>query len=287
MKKTFIQILIFGCIAVFSSCNGKIEEMQNRIDSLTNLANKQEQDNEELNDFVETISTSLDSIAMSENMIINAGGSEGTKPTKADIKENLENFANLIERQRAQIAQLEQRVNENSASRTKMKKIIQFMTLQLEEKEKEIKQLRAELDSKNVDITNLNQKINKLSDDNTQLTQTIQDKEEEIAIQDKNANICYYLIASKDELKASGVLSKGNLFKKSKLDPSSIDLRLFTQIDRRELTRLSIPSKKAKILTPIPEDSYSITSSKSSSVLDIIDTNKFWSATNVLIIQTN
>lgn len=289
IKKIIYSLFFVSSVFMQISCNGgKVDELQARIDSLTTANEQKDVDYQDLSSFVETISTSIDSIASSENMILYSGGREGAQATKEEIKSNLDNFADLLQRQRAQIADLEKRVSENSASRNKMKKIIQYMTAQLEEKEKEIKNLRAELESKNVDIANLNKRVTALHESNTELSNTIKEKDEEITNATANQNKCYYIVATKKELKEKGILGKSNLFKKAKIDPSAIDKTLFTIVDKREFHNLIIQSKKAEILTPIPAESYTIEKEdKNTCKLQISDVNKFWSITNILIIQTN
>lgn len=289
MKKVYyFSVLLIGAIIQVSCNQGNVEELQARIDSLQNVNEMTSQDYNDLSIFMETVSTSLDSIALSENMIIYSGNKEGgAKASREEIKNNLENFADLIQRQRAQIAELENRVSENSASRNKMKKIIQFMTEQLDAKEKEIIALRKELDNKNVDIANLNKKVTALNETNSELANTIKAKEEEIVTAVANQNECYYIIASKKELQAKGIMSNGNLLKKSRVEVTGIDVSLFTKIDRRSTTKISINSKKAKVLSQMPEDSYTLTKNGDSMVLEITNATRFWSVTPLLIIRND
>lgn len=289
MKKVYyFSVLLIGAIIQVSCNQGNVEELQARIDSLQNVNEMTSQDYNDLSIFMETVSTSLDSIALSENMIIYSGNKEGgAKASREEIKNNLENFADLIQRQRAQIAELENRVSENSASRNKMKKIIQFMTEQLDAKEKEIIALRKELDNKNVDIANLNKKVTALNETNSELSNTIKAKEEEIVASVANQNQCYYIIASKKELQAKGIMSKGSLLKKAKVDVSGIDVSSFNKIDRRSTTKISINSKKAKVLSQMPEDSYTLSKDGDNMVLEITNAARFWSVTPLLIIRND
>ena len=53
-----------------------------------------------------------------------------------------------------------------------------------------------------------------------------------------------------------------------------------------KFSELKIPSKSAKLLTGHPEDSYKIEKSGENCVLKILDKNRFWSSSSVLIIMT-
>ena len=75
--------------------------------------------------------------------------------------------------------------------------------------------------------------------------------------------------------------------RKSKLDISTIDKIRFKTIDIRVTTEISLNSGNPKILTQMPDDSYSIEKKGKTSTLRIINPDKFWSISKYLIIQTD
>lgn len=57
--------------------------------------------------------------------------------------------------------------------------------------------------------------------------------------------------------------------------------------DKRNLRTINLVSKKAKIHTNHPADSYEFSDSGGRKMLLIVDPDKFWSLTNYLVIQTD
>lgn len=166
-----------------------------------------------------------------------------------------------------------------------MKKAIAKITDQLTTKQQEIANLRNLIDNKNVNIAQLQNKVEKLGQNITELTDANRKQNEDLRAQDAKLNEAYFIIGSKKELKDSGILSKGNLLSKSKVDLSNTELSKFTKIDIRDQKTFHIPSKNAKIMTTVPPGSYTMDISGNSCTLTVIDTNKFWSVNRYLVIQ--
>ena len=87
----------------------------------------------------------------------------------------------------------------------------------------------------------------------------------------------------------------------SRLEPQRIDLAfiewlgengvpfaiVFTKADKRTLTEIPLHSKKAKIYTKHPENSYRIDDNNGVKTLVITNPEKFWELTNFLVVQIN
>ncbi len=123
-----------------------------------------------------------------------------------------------------------------------------------------------------------------LTQQNVQQEVKIAEQEEVLVQQDALLNEGYVKIGSKAELKAAGLLT-GGFLKKNKVDMSSIDKSLFQKVDIRHVTEIPIPSKKPKLLSPAPADSYHFETDGGSSTLVITNPTRFWSVSNFLIIQ--
>lgn len=61
----------------------------------------------------------------------------------------------------------------------------------------------------------------------------------------------------------------------------------FAVQDKRTLTAIPLPGRKAKILTNHPEGSYELTEENGRKTLRITDAHRFWSLGNYLVIQTD
>ena len=96
----------------------------------------------------------------------------------------------------------------------------------------------------------------------------------------------YYVIGTKKELSANGLLTGGGLFAKKKVDYSAVAKSKFKQGDKRNISSINIEGRNPKILSGVPVGSYSIQqNSNTSYTLKIIDADKFWSISKFLIVE--
>ena len=99
-------------------------------------------------------------------------------------------------------------------------------------------------------------------------------------------NEAYVFIGDKNALKKAGLIEGGSLLKKSKLNTSNIDKKLFKKVDIRNVKSFQIPDSKPEVLTQMPAGSYEITKTgNNSSELTITDPARFWGVSRFLIIR--
>ncbi|MCF0189611.1 MAG: hypothetical protein HUK04_09035, partial [Bacteroidaceae bacterium] len=104
---------------------------------------------------------------------------------------------------------------------------------------------------------------------------------QEISQQDKQLNEAWYVFGTKSELKAQKIIDDGEVLKSGRFNKD-----YFTQIDIRNMKELQLYSKKAKMLTSHPQNSYTLLrDAKGEYVLKITDTQAFWSLSRYLVIQ--
>ena len=283
MKK--LNFMLFAAIAAtLVACGGRSEgNWQAEKDSVMNVNEQQRQVLDDLTSSLIEVSASIDSIAAGEGMLRDAN--EGPVLTKQQMLDNLAAFKATLEENKSRLADLERRLAGREDELAKLGKLVKYLNGELEAKQQRIAQLEEELQNANADIdrmrgemNNLNTAIGSLQDENEQQRRAIES-------QDASLNEGYYVMGTSRELKNKGLTSDGNLFKKKKVEFDNIDKSLFVKIDIRNTTQISIPSKKAKVLTNAPSDSYTITNNGSNSVLQITNVARFWSLSRYLIIQ--
>jgi hypothetical protein len=158
-----------------------------------------------------------------------------------------------------------------------LQKMIDFLNVQLAEKDKKVSSLEKQINQGKVQLENLAFDYAILEDEKSYL-------EEQNNAQNTQINTAYYIVASKSDLKKAGLL-KSNLFSK-KVVNDNIEESLFTKIDIRKTTSIQINSNSPKILTNNPASSYTLTKNDNKTVtLTITDTKKFWNVSRYLIIQ--
>lgn len=111
------------------------------------------------------------------------------------------------------------------------------------------------------------------------------DLQKETTTSQKQTNhTAYFVVGSKSMLHDLGLI-KG-VFKK-KADYANFDNSKFSKVDIRKFKELNINSKKAKLITPKPDNSYLlIENPDETTTLRITDPDAFWEDSPYLIIQT-
>lgn len=285
MKRVFIVLLGGIIISAMSACGNKTEEGNPEADSLQNVLNSKMADMDEMNLFLDAVNTSMDSIVSMDGNIVKTT-KESPQSVKQQIRNNISAYKEILKRQRERLAILEQKLKNGDAKSQKMLQTIEALKQQLEEKEKTIAELTEELYKKDFNIKELTEHVEKLNTNVAELTETNKAQEQEITEKTDQLNEAYYIIGTKKSLTNAGVLSKGSLFKKSKLSMSNVNTSAFKKIDIRKTKSFSIPGDDPQLLTQAPAGSYTITkNSDGTSTLTITNPTAFWSISNYLVVR--
>ena len=268
MKKLFFSLMATCLLMTVFSCGNGSTATQQQMDSLQAAYDQRNADYENLNEYLTVIANGLDSIAVQEGQLF---ASSGESPSLS----------------REQIAALEKKLKNSNAATAHLRTIIQSLNDQIAAKDAELDQLRKELSNRNVSIEYLMASMKSLQDKSDRQQQTITQQESALQAKDDQINEGFVKMGPKSELKKLGLLSGGSLLKKSKVDYDNMDKKLFQRIDIRKTKRIEIPFKKAKILTAVPSDSYSMEQRDDYNYLIITNVERFWSVSNYLIIQTD
>lgn len=293
----FFLMLLFTTTAILS-CQGDKVDVSSFLaerDSILNANKFQKQELEDMNKVLTVISSGLDSIAMQENILITNKSKDGVMLDKNQIMANIDFMAELLSRQRKRIKQLSDSLasSNNTESIKKLQNIIVFLNQQLTEKDQVIASLRADVNNKNKDINQLKSSLttmrSNVRDLNTKVNVAEKKTEvlsEALKAQDNMINECYVKIGTKKELMNLGLVT-GGFLKKKKVNYNEVNQSLFTPVDIRHFREVQLHSKKPKILTPMPNSNsfYFKDEGDGSCKLVITDPTIFWSVSNFLIIQ--
>mgnify|MGYP002523805694 CR=1 FL=1 len=297
MKQTRLALGLFLMTAVGFSCSndGKIiERLQLQNDSLSQVSLQQQDVIDGLASTMEEITLTMDTIASQERFVLSGVDERGVPLTKRNMRAKLEALSNLIKDQHGRLDSLGKALEGSNATVAKLRGVVNLLTKSLDERTRELDSLRTVLAYKDININqlgtqvaNLTDTVNTVKNENASQKQTIAKQEQNIAQQDTQLHEVYYIIGTKDELMAAGVLVKqGGLFKKKKVNFDGMNKSALKKGDIRTLKTINIPSKNAKILGEVPETSYTMTQGESASRLDITNPTRFWSSNNrVLVIQ--
>ena len=276
LSLTFVLVLAVGCNQKKSSP----DSLQNieLNDSLKNII--LERDNQ-INDMMATmneIQDGFNEINEAESRVNLIKGNERINKSR-QIKEDIRFIADRMQQNRALIKKLQDQLKNSNFRGSEMKKVISNMLKQLDEKDQQLQQLRAELEAKNIHIAELDETIEGLNTNVSNLqTENVQ-KAETINSQDVQLNTAWYVYGTKKELKDQRILVDGKVLQ------SSFNKNYFMTIDIRVTKEIKLYSKSVKLLTTHPSGSYQlVTDENKQYVLQITTPQLFWSTSKYLVV---
>lgn len=277
-------------VVIFCSCGhsaGEIAEIVSERDSLRNETQKQQRKLKNLDEIVELVNGSIDSIAAREGNLFNNGVSENGPVTKEQVLKNIQRLEDLVANQKDRIARLEDELKKDNEQTgetdVQMTGLLASLKRQLAQKDEQIASLKKELEQKNVDLNRLRAQTEQQSRTIIELDKRANMQQEALKRQDAMLNQCYMMIGTKKDLEQKGIIKKGRVVTRNELDRTK-----FSKVDIRKLTEISFSAKRPRMLTSMPESSYEITTDgKGTYTLHITNPSAFWSISNFLVIQTN
>ena len=239
------------------------------------------QKDNEINDIMETfnqIEAGFKEINEAENRVSLMKDGEGAN-RRQQLVENVQFISATMKENRTLIEKLRRQLRESSVKSDNLKKTIENLVAELEEKDNQLQQLCAELDAKNIHIAELDQTISGLNDNVTNLQTESSQKSATIQAQDKQLNTAWFVFGTKKELKEQRIIDGDRVLE------SNFNKSYFTKIDIRVEKEIKLYSKYAKILTMHPSDSYTLEKDANKQyVLRITNPQIFWSTSKYLVI---
>lgn len=283
MKQTIIILMSILAFAM-SSCGNKEEQAKSEFtkDSLQQLVTAKDSIINQAFMDIDEIATTLGQISEREKIVATQSNGEITVTTKSQITDNINAISDLLAKNRKAIASLQ-------ASSRKLKEA----NVKIEALEALVISLQSQIDGKNVEIAAMSEKLAKLNIEVAALTQNVQnlesDKSElqkDVAQKTEEINTVYYIIGSEKDLLKRDIINKEGFIGRTAVVGSN-NMAEFTKGDLRNVERISIGGKKAKIVTSHPKESYTLVMGANKVVEELIisDSKAFWSNSKVLIVS--
>ena len=286
-----VGLFAFGCnqkkMDQLEQTNLQLKETTARQDSL-------------LNGFLHTfneIEDNLVEIKQKEQLIeVNAQDPEFTPNQKERIIANIEAIDTLMIKNREMIAGLNKQIARSNGKRKEFQRLVSRLNDQLVVRDTSIAQLKRLLVNREGEIQDLAIQVQDL----TTITQrqssrmatqdsTIVEQDQEIQAQTHQLNTAYFIVGTAKELVEKKILAKGGLLGKKTVN-TDFDETLFQEIDVTQTQTLSIPvdTKKAKLLTNHPSNSYVLNGDKNTiESLEITNPQEFWKQSKYLVVVLN
>lgn len=197
------------------------------------------------------------------------------------LREDILFIQQKMEANRKQIAELEKKLKASGTETASLRKVLDNLQKELNDKVASITALQNELAQKNIRIAELDSAVVMLTGDVNALQKITDEQQSIINQQVEQLNAAWYVYGTAKELKDQNILNGGKLFLSTEYN-----MNYFTQIDIREDKIFPLYTKRAKLLTVHPENSYEFTKDDENLLtLTILDEKAFWSVSRYMVIQ--
>lgn len=287
MKKS---ILFLGLGALLlSSCSGnqkKIDEDSIRIADLTAEYQEAATFNDSLMLLMGDIYTGLDSINMQEGLLYNMGAGDNAD-RRAEIRHNLASIKARLAANKALLTSMEAKVKSAGNENSVLSKTISQLKERIASQDQKISQLESDLASAKDQIEALNTQVEEGKEKLETESAAKEEAQAQAVAAENEANRVYYAIGTNKNLKEKGLLEK-KFLGATKVLKGDFDSSYFVTADKRTLTSIPTNSKKVKIWSNMPEDSYQIAGEKDGpKTIKITNPARFWSLTTYLVVQVD
>jgi len=284
MKKYLILLLIPVLFACGRAAKKEAEAMKAKNDSL--MAQTMQKD-EAINEFIATVNDiqgTLDTIKMKQNIINLSTNKNGELKLSArdQIKSDITSIYMLMEKNKKELSDLNRKMKASNMKVTELQKLVDRLQKDITDKNVEIETLRDKLAKLNIIIETANLRADTLSNVVKAQSGRLNEQQQTLAQQEASLNTAYYIVGTAKDLKKNGIIGKGDKLL------SDFNKALFTKVDIRKLSEVSILSKKAKVISNHPTSSYKLVGDKKIiQSLQITDYRAFWSNVRYLVILVN
>ena len=291
MKKSYFIVILVATMIMSVSCvekSAKYKALLASRDSLNTQLQMEQANYAEVMDILNTVENGFKTIRETESqMAVEVKSVEGKSLSqKEKLAADISQIKQLLDQNREKIAQLDQLSKRMGRDNASLKETIKKMEEELTQRSAEIASLQAELEKRNVKINELNTTVSGLKDDVSKLTTETTEQKATIKSQDEDLNTVWYVVATNSELKESQIITPGGLFKAKEVMNKAFNKSKFTQVDLRKLNTLPLNTKRAKILSSHPEDSYKLNIDAEKMItLEITNPEKFWSIQKYLVVS--
>lgn len=288
MKK--LASIAVASLCILSACHNKSENTESQVLTPTTADSLRVAlaDQDSLLSLMNEVADGMAQIKQMENILSSSNDlTAESSDRRQQIRNDMQVIQQTLQMRRDRLAELEKKIQNSSSNNATLQKSIATLKQQIADQESTIGQLRGELEKAHIHIEQLTANVDSLNTEVASVTAAKDHAEQTATTLTNELNTCYYAIGSKQELKDHKLIQTGFL-RKTKIMPEDFEMNYFTTGDKRTLNSIDLHSRKAKVLTNQPADSYTITDAPNGNkVLKIQNPARFWSVSNYLVIQVD
>jgi len=222
---------------------------------------------------------------------------EGSQNQKEELVADIKLMNEMLEESSKKIEELDKKLKSSGIEIRSFKNKIAKLNKYIAEQDNNIRELKAEIELRDYKIAEMDTQLTRLqgdlaSKDDSILTksQIIADKSQTIVEKENEFNKAYFAAGTHKELIKEGVLTKEGGFLgigKNTTIRNDINESYFTMLDIRNASLFPINTKKAKLISEHPANSYRLVEENNKiAYLEIENPKEFWKLTKYLVVET-
>lgn len=275
-------VMLISCDGYQKRDNGQSLEEISKQELATAL-----EERDRLLALVKEVSVGLQQIKELENMMsIASTHPDENARQNARILADIASLKKKVQQRKLRLSELEDSLSNSTINNKELKETIGALRIQIDSQIDEIESLRRQLIAATEQIGILSDTVDSLNTTVSTVTGERNAAQSASLRLENELNACYYVVASKSELKKHNIIESGFL-RKTRLMEGDFDKDFFVAADKRTLDLLQLNTRKARIMTNHPASSYRIVDKAGDKVLEITDPDDFWSLTNYLVVMTD
>ena len=287
MKKSIITLTLAFIAILFTGCNqnGKeLEDLRQQNEALQQQVAGKDAEIDSVFAALNAIEDNLAQVSAQYGVVqeLRRDG-EGNTNLRGKITEQISSIESLLADNKAKLANLNNQLGAKNKKNKELQEFVAKLENRIAEQESQIAALNEELQNKNATIRVLNQNV-------ADLTAANEEKDHTIAQRIAEANKAYYVVGTYKDLKSLGIIDKIGISKRRQQTTDNMETSVFTEIDRTQVSTITINAKRVKVVSKHPETSYQLVADESNSkvtaYLKILDVEQFWKYTDYLVIST-
>jgi len=282
MKKWMLCLFVPMMI---TSCNYKTDAYKTLEQEKDSLLLEEQKKTSQLNQVMAVmnmIEENFEQIREAENYVTFQTAQEQIpQDSISRIVDDIDLIKNILTDNRKQISNLKRQLAKNKSASKDLKRLIDRMNKKVLEHTQVITHLQEQLALKDVRIKELDQLVIELNTSVEDLQSNVSQKDVQLSSQEKQMNKVWYVFGTRKELKEQEIFTRNGLLEEG------FNKNYFLEADMRNLTEISLYSKKAKLLTNHPVSSYVLEKADQYLVLKITNPAKFWEISRYLVIEVN
>lgn len=275
MKQFFVLISL---VLLLVSCKNETQTEQaivaaeNSADTLIQAYDKLKKELS-IRDSVLAFFTTTMSEVQNNVMLIRKKQAGLKKGKKAAVMANLKFIDSVMTRNKELLGKLQQNAMNGQGKSDAYSGFISMLNELVDDKSKQIDALLTDMESMNKDFGNLYERYKEVSEENEAKTRML--------------SKAWFTSGTEQELLSKGVVTKeGGVLGigSSRKLSDAFNKSNFEEIDINKFKSIKVQSKKAKIITTHPSDSYTLTQTANETVVYITQPEKFWNASKFLVV---